>query len=305
MPSEPRKANLAGTVSWSDGTPFTGYIYIGVAFPTSVDPNVTYATVWMNNQYPPQRLPKWYKIPIVQGVYEQTARIYYTADINPPNTRYCYYFYDVNGNLLYGPSALFTVTTTPHTITYLTLPVPTVGTVAPDPNDNNPPDDISRIIYAQFVDNETPSGTINGVNATFLLTRVPVPATSLTLYKNGQLLYPTVGYTLSDQTITFLTGYIPRTGDLLRASYRLSGDSVAAAITGGYITNEIPTGAVDGSNLAYTLVFSPSPADSLQLYKNGQLLIPGTAYTLASSTITITAPYLLETGDSLRATYRF
>jgi hypothetical protein len=221
MPSEPRKANLAGTVQYTDGTPFTGYIYIGVAFPTSVDPNVTYATVWMNNQYPPQRLPKWYKIPIVQGVYEQTARIYYTADINPPNTRYCYYFYDVNENLLYGPSSLFTVTTTPHTITYLTVPLPTATTVPPVPAPETSGDPGPSVSFAQFVDNETPVGDIDGVNATFTLAYTPSPSTSLMLYKNGQLLLPTTAFTLVGKTITITAAYIPSTGDVLRASYRM------------------------------------------------------------------------------------
>lgn len=68
-----------------------------------------------------------------------------------------------------------------------------------------------------FVYNETPSGTINGVNDTFTLAYTPNPATSLTLTLNGQVLIATDDYTLSGDTITMLT--IPLTGMSLIAKF--------------------------------------------------------------------------------------
>lgn len=72
-----------------------------------------------------------------------------------------------------------------------------------------------------FVDNETPGGTPNGVLTTFTLVNAPSPAASLMLFTN-QLLQRAGGvdYTLSGLTVTFVTGSIPQTDDLLRAFYR-------------------------------------------------------------------------------------
>lgn len=71
-----------------------------------------------------------------------------------------------------------------------------------------------------FVSNEVPSGTINGSNDTFTLATTP-DSGSLELYKNGIRQSPGAGndYTLSTDTITFLSGNIPETGDALLADY--------------------------------------------------------------------------------------
>jgi hypothetical protein len=72
-----------------------------------------------------------------------------------------------------------------------------------------------------FVDNETPSGTINGVNDTFTLAFTPVVG-SEHLFKNGLRMKSGVSndYTISGATITFNAGQIPQTGDTLVADYR-------------------------------------------------------------------------------------
>lgn len=217
--AEPRKASLSGTVSWSSGELFTGFTLIGVALPTSGD--YTYSRLALQNVYPPQRLPLWYRIPITNGQYDGTARIYWNIDLEPPNTRYVAWFYDVHNRQIGGPTAAFEVASESYTITVPTLTVPTTSTVPPIP-DTNPEDSTSgTILYTTFVDNETPSGTIDGVNDTYQLDHTPAPQTSLMLYKNGQLLIPGTAFSLSGQTITILAGYIPSTGDELRASYRI------------------------------------------------------------------------------------
>jgi hypothetical protein len=71
-----------------------------------------------------------------------------------------------------------------------------------------------------FVDSETPTGLINGSNLVFTLGATPSPAQSLEIYRNGVRLSPTVDYTLSGNTITFVAGAAPQTGDILRAQYR-------------------------------------------------------------------------------------
>lgn len=98
-----------------------------------------------------------------------------------------------------------------------------------------------------FVDSETPTGLMNGSNLVFTLTSAPSPATSLQLFRNGIRLSPTVDYTLSTNTITFVSGAQPQIGDIMRASYRtgifgtaphtmlsdLHTDSVAEAVQRG------------------------------------------------------------------------
>ena len=75
---------------------------------------------------------------------------------------------------------------------------------------------------ASFVDNEIPTGTINGVNAVFTLASTPV-AGSVHLYKNGMRMTPGTGndFTISGSTITFESGAIPLTNDTLLADYRI------------------------------------------------------------------------------------
>ena len=58
-------------------------------------------------------------------------------------------------------------------------------------------------IGTQFVDNETPAGTIDGVNAVFALAYTPNPTNSLMIWLNGTYLTQGVEYTLSGRTITF------------------------------------------------------------------------------------------------------
>jgi hypothetical protein len=71
-----------------------------------------------------------------------------------------------------------------------------------------------------YVDSETPSGSVNGSNTAFQLTRMPYPATSLVLIRNGIVLSSGVDFTVSGSTISFVSGAVPQAGDILRAWYR-------------------------------------------------------------------------------------
>ena len=76
------------------------------------------------------------------------------------------------------------------------------------------------IAVANYVVRETPTGTVNGTNATFTLAATPVAGTEQ-VYVNGILQNSGAGndYTISTNTITFLTGAIPQTGDVVRVTY--------------------------------------------------------------------------------------
>ncbi len=71
-----------------------------------------------------------------------------------------------------------------------------------------------------FIDNETPSGPVDGVNPGFTLAAAPVPAASLHLCRNGILQKAGFDFNLSGQTISFVALSIPSQGDTLLASYR-------------------------------------------------------------------------------------
>lgn len=80
-------------------------------------------------------------------------------------------------------------------------------------------------ITGAFADAETPSGTINGSNTSFLLTYAPAPVGSLTLFRNGLRMALGVDYTISGNTLTFFVASTPQAGDQLRASYRYADPS--------------------------------------------------------------------------------
>lgn len=69
-----------------------------------------------------------------------------------------------------------------------------------------------------IIDDETPSGLVNGVNTDFVLANTPNPATSLKVYVNGQRMKKTEDFTLSGKTITFLTA--PPTGSIILCDYK-------------------------------------------------------------------------------------
>ncbi len=66
--------------------------------------------------------------------------------------------------------------------------------------------------------NESPTGTVDGLNATFTLAHPPV-AGSLQLYLNGRYLVPTVDYTIAAAVLTMDDGSIPYGLDVLIATY--------------------------------------------------------------------------------------
>lgn len=72
-----------------------------------------------------------------------------------------------------------------------------------------------------FVDAETPGGSVNGSNFTFTLANSPNPSSSLRLYRNGLTMKPGFDYNLSGNTITFLPASTPQIADVLLAFYRM------------------------------------------------------------------------------------
>ncbi len=106
-----------------------------------------------------------------------------------------------------------------------------------------------------FVDNEVPSGVIDGLNTVFGLSDTPSPSASLELLLNGIALSPGVDYTVSANSITMLAASTPRTGDVFRAFFRTASASnptsaAGGALTGNYPNPQIATGVVSNNNIA-------------------------------------------------------
>jgi hypothetical protein len=155
-----------------------------------------------------------------------------------------------------------------------------------------------------FADAETPGGAVNGTNATFSTANVPAPAASVALFRNGMLMKPGADFTLNGNAITFLSGAIPAAGDLLTVSYRYS-KSGQLAVTANFVDAETPTGVVNGTNAVFGIAQTPTPAVSLQLYRNGILMKQGADYSITNRTITFVAISVPQQGDLLQASYRY
>ena len=74
-------------------------------------------------------------------------------------------------------------------------------------------------IDTHIVDDETPTGDIDGVNTEFVIKNIPSPATSLKVFKDGQRMKLATDYTFSGQTITFLDA--PLTDSIITCDYRI------------------------------------------------------------------------------------
>jgi hypothetical protein len=92
---------------------------------------------------------------------------------------------------------------------------------------SGPCGDGSALSLPSFIDGDSPSGIVDGANATFTLNLVPSPASSLALYRNGLLQKITQDYTFNGQSISFAAEAVPQPGDTLLATYRVNGGTGA------------------------------------------------------------------------------
>ncbi len=98
-------------------------------------------------------------------------------------------------------------------------PGPAGATGAPGPAGPAGPAGSGSIGVLPTNTKETPAGAVNGTNPTFTLSVTPLSAFAVDVHLNGILETPSVDYTISGATITFLPVAIPQTGDILQAEY--------------------------------------------------------------------------------------
>ena len=72
-----------------------------------------------------------------------------------------------------------------------------------------------------------------------------------------------------------------------------------------FVDTETPAGLINGINLVFTLNSAPSPAASLQLYRNGMRLKLGLDFLLNGNVITFFVAAAPQSGDALIAEYRY
>jgi len=151
-----------------------------------------------------------------------------------------------------------------------------------------------------FVDSESPSGSIDGTNATFTLANPPNPSSSLALFRNGMLLQSGPDYTLTGNSIQFVAGKQPSPGDVLQGSYRVAGTLPGI----GFVDAESPAGTVDGSNLVFNTTQTANPITSLAVYRNGLRLKANVDYAVNGTSITFGSGLAPQPGDLLLCSYR-
>lgn len=115
----------------------------------------------------------------------------------------------------------------------------------------------------------------------------------------GSLVYVENGSTLAD-TRFFCTSNSGGTIDVTAITYVQ--DSGAGITSANFVVEEIPSGALNGSNVTYTLAFTPV-SGKLKLFLNGIRLRSGAGndYTISTATISVTTAPLST--DVLTADY--
>ncbi len=151
---------------------------------------------------------------------------------------------------------------------------------------------------ASFVDNETLTGAVDGVNTYFMLQSVPVPSTSLSLFRNGIYQKAAVDYTVTSNSIRFLTNAVPQTGDILVASYRIAGLRTTAT---QQINTTFPL--VGGGSLQNTLTVSL--ADSAFLRRGHRAVVLGDGFAGSGASWAISANWFAQAAVQSRSSIRY
>lgn len=186
---------------WDDGTLFNGYVLLVMNFPQLNGALWEYAVL---NGVQRLRLPKAYKFPINEGFIEADSYVWANFStgafpdnsIHPPNTTYSPLYYDNSDRLIVIPNNNWGFTSVDQNLNAFGL-----GAFSSPPfisastgQGQSSFDGVPTV--------ETPTGTVDGANLVFTLSRVP---RGLILFSDGlgPLVSPT-NYTLSGATLTMV-----------------------------------------------------------------------------------------------------
>jgi hypothetical protein len=122
------------------------------------------------------------------------------------------------------------------------------------------------------------------------------------------------GYSIGRTAIINPSGQIDAASGNLGDCMHVDGSSGACGTAGSggsggilplFSDAETPGGTLNGINAAFTLLFAPSPVNSLILFRNGLLQTHGFDFSQAGNLITFLAGSIPQAGDELTASYRY
>lgn len=135
QPRPTRSAALtySSDIEWTSGEKFEGYVLLGIAMPEDAD-DEAWPTMGRVSDNPQTRLPLWIPVPVTNGQYNDLIKVIWNEDIDPPNTKYAAYWYDLSGKLVNTDTpALFVIDEDPYTLAPPTLTSPTAAVTPPTP----------------------------------------------------------------------------------------------------------------------------------------------------------------------------
>jgi hypothetical protein len=139
-------------------------------------------------------------------------------------------------------------------------------------------------------------------------TQTPIPESAVTGLTSDLSLRPVKGPGFNTGSVAMIdsTGGIDAVVGNPADCVLVNGTSGPCGFGGGvlYSDGEIPGGTMDGVNATFTLANAPSPAPSLELFRNGIEQQAASDYTLTGSTVQFLTGAVPQPGDTLLAWYR-
>ena len=113
------------------------------------------------------------------------------------------------------------------------------------------------------------------------------------------------GYISSRAAVINDTGGLEGAVGSVSDCVRVDGSSAPCGAPVAFADVEVPAGAVDGANVAFTVLNAPAPASSLHLFRNGLLQKVGFDYSMSGASITFVTAATPQPGDTVLASYRY
>ena len=144
----------------------------------------------------------------------------------------------------------------------------------------------------------------------------PIQIGDVTGLANALAVRPTegAGFSIGRTAIINPSGQIDAAAGNLGDCMHVDGSSGACGTAGSggsggilplFSDGEMPAGTPNGINTVFTLLFAPSPVNSLILFRNGLLQTHSFDFSLTGNVITFLAGSTPEAGDELTASYRY
>jgi hypothetical protein len=134
-----------------------------------------------------------------------------------------------------------------------------------------------------------------------------IPITDVVGLSNELAVRPMMGTTFADSRAAVIdaTGAVDGAAGNLSDCVHVDGTSggCGSGATNIFVDGEVPSGAINGSNVQFTLANTPVASSSVSAWRNGLFLHFGVDFSVSGNTITFlgTAP---QTGDVVLASYR-